>query len=285
MAIIENFDGLTNGDLNGQNGWSGSTYYDVQSTVYKAGSKAAFFDAPDNSTYYSIEKTITGQDETVFTFYARVESQNYYTSIELKEGDTRIFRVQFDGGSKDLDFLSGGASIELNGNYSVSTWYKCDIEIRSSDGYGRARLDDGTWTDWRAPYTTYTSINKIYMHSKGDDFYIDEISDTSDITLAVATMALVLNYGNITLTKISKIVVDTMNLTVNFADVFFGDMITLVVDTMNLSLNFADATLTKISKLIVNTMNLAVDFKDVILKKIGWTNETKPTSSWTNEDK
>jgi len=290
MAIIENFDSLDDGDLNGQNSWSGSTNFDVQSTIYKAGSKACKYTSPATTTYYSIAKTFTEQDETTFTFYARKELNSVasgLSQIRFHDDTTQAFRVQFNDGGGLVFYATSTATMVAS--YTVATWYKIDIEIRSSDSYGRCRVDDGTWTSWLAPQAAYTAIDKVDFICRGSSVsnvtYFDEISYTSDITLVVATMALVLNYGNVTLTKATKLIVDTMAMTFTFADVMFNNAMTLIVDTMALSLNFADVVLKKASKLIVGTMALVLDFKDVILKKIGWTNETKPTSSWTEDTK
>ena len=76
-----------------------------------------------------------------------------------------------------------------------------------------------------------------------------------------------------------------MALSFTFADVIFNNALTLIVDTMALSLTYADVTLKKAVKLVVDTMALILDFKNVILKKIGWTNDTKPSDTWTNDDK
>ncbi len=283
MAIIENFDSLTNGDLNGQNSWSGSTNFDVQDTIYQAGSKAVK-NSDTSGTYYEISKSITAQDETTFTFYARKADDAGTTAMLLLLDDTvPAFRIQIYLNS-DIQFV--GASVKtIKSSFKGDTWYKCDIEIRSSDGYGRGRVDDGTWSDWIAPTNTYTSIDKITLKAKGVA-YFDEISySSSDITLAVDTMALAFTYADVTLKKAIKLVVDTMALSFTFADVIFNNALTLIVDKMALSLTYADVTLKKAVKLVVDTMSLVLDFKNVILKKIGWNNDTKPSDTWTNDDK
>jgi hypothetical protein len=143
--------------------------------------------------------------------------------------------------------------------------------------YFKGTLDEvGIWN--RA--LSGTEVTALYNSGAGFQYPF-----LTAYTLAVDTMALALTYADVTLTKAIKLIVDTMALTFNFADVMFGNAYTLVVDTMALTLTYADVTLKKAVKLVVDTMSLVLDFKNVILKKIGWNNDTKPTSNWTEDSK
>ena len=40
LSLVDNFDSYSDGDLNGQGSWSGSTAFDVQTTIKHSGTKA-----------------------------------------------------------------------------------------------------------------------------------------------------------------------------------------------------------------------------------------------------
>lgn len=179
-----------------------------------------------------------------------------------------------DGTSIGTAAASGNGTGPATGNVSlIGAW----TYNGNYGNYHKGMIDEvGVWS--RA--LSSTEVTALYNSGNGLQYPF-----VTNLTLAVDTMALTLTYASVTLTKAIKLVVDTMALSFTFADVMFNNALTLIVDTMALSLTYADVTLKKAVKLVVDTMSLVLSFKDVVLRKIGWDYDTKPTTSWTNDDK
>lgn len=237
-------------------------------------------------------------DQSFTTYTIRILNGGYlfWRIIPLNNATTGNASIQVntnyaDGNWKHLVATWDGSNMKLYLNASqvgsttaMSTtpvkFNTDDVEIgRYPSGveYFNGSLDEvGIWS--RA--LSSTEVTALYNSGNGLQYPF-----VTNLTLAVDTMALTLTYASVTLTKAIKLVVDTMALSFTFADVMFNNALTLIVDTMALSLTYADVTLKKAVKLVVDTMSLVLSFKDVVLRKIGWDYDTKPTSSWTNDDK
>lgn len=200
------------------------------------------------------------------------QDQDYY-NVSL--GTTWHFLVLTYNGTNVLGYLDGAqvtsASSSGNGVVNLGSIF------RISGCKNNSNFDEvGIWS--RA--LSSTEVTELYNSGSGIQYPF-----STAITLVVATMSLSLTYASVALKKAIIVVADTMSLALTFADVTFGNAYTLVVDTMALTLTYADVTLKKAVKLVVDTMSLVLDFKNVILKKIGWNNDTKPTSNWNNDTK
>lgn len=240
--------------------------------------------APSNTNFYKFDIGAVSGTTAKPRFYASISSTavagyEMTSAIDINDGSFHHFAlvrngtsvyIFFDGVSQALTTITAISTNNISTGLDGALYIGDDIgntpreidgwmdEIRVSKGIAR-------WTsNFTPPTVAYAPAN---------------------VTLVVDTMALALTYANVTLTKATKLIVDTMSLSLTFADVTFLNARTLVVDTMALTLNYANVTLTKATKLVVGTMAIAITFKDVILRKIGWNNDTKPTSNWTEDSK
>ena len=183
----QNFDDLTTGDLNGQDSWSGSTAWDVQTSVVQAGAKA--ISCVGSSSNENITRTITATTSGHFIFYMRAtHSGGTHTGSTHRFRNASAigrFEVRFTQNSNNLQ-LVGSSTITLVSGYSINTWYKIEIDYNTTTGVTRARVDDGAWsTD--AGMASTGDITELFFQtndapSPAGTYYFDTISDnTPDI--------------------------------------------------------------------------------------------------------
>jgi hypothetical protein len=145
------FNAMTNGDLNGQDGWSGSTVFDVQTSVVSEGAKAvsavigagAFIDYPLSSP------KLAGR----FSAYMRRDAVGAGTGtiwVILRDstGPTSrvLIRLHEDGTVGAFD----GATYQTVGTFNINEWVHIEVEfdVDHQPNKFRARADEGTWSSW-----------------------------------------------------------------------------------------------------------------------------------------
>ncbi len=152
MALIENFNSYTDGDLNGQGSWSGHVNFDIQASVVQEGAKAVINQTGANAT---ITKTFTPSDIEEQQFYARADTGNLgmLTRFE-KTGSVSIFD------------LSHSAD---------DTWHKYNVQwdgtaVRGAGGTGqyRYKVDDGAWGSWTDGVASFTEVVAITLRKGGE---------------------------------------------------------------------------------------------------------------------
>lgn len=162
MGLVDNFDSYTDGDLNGQGSWSGSTDFDIQGSVVQAGAKAVAHTAAASG---NILKSFTGAASGTQSIYGRVASTaiSGLWMVRLYEGAAARIFIQTDGAG-NLSYNDGGGLVTI-GAITADTWFKLDIEWQASDDTARYRLDNGTWTAFDTivfPITTEIDTLRLF---------------------------------------------------------------------------------------------------------------------------
>lgn len=178
----DNFNSYIDGDLNGQDGWSGSATFDIQGTIYfdDGGTKAV--ENLDTSGNFVMDKTGDAQTDGDNVCCMRSSSISSYGGdfeFIIMTETTPVGAVGFmDNG--EIKMRVGGDWPTI-GSYLANTWYCIQMEWRSSDHYYRAKIGStGTWTDWVAGYTTsWTALNVIRLRKNNApvDAYWDYIAE------------------------------------------------------------------------------------------------------------
>ena len=177
--LIDNFDSYNDGNLNGQGGWTAQAATNVQGTVFYGASGKALGKTGDltaGSNYVSITSEADG-NQIVYLQYNATANGN--VGVILYENTTILARIYIDASAAKA-LLWGAAFTQIAGSLSTGTWYKLEIQWRSSDWYVQGRMDDGTWTGWLAPVNTITTgVNKIGVWTNNTGaVYWDEFSET-----------------------------------------------------------------------------------------------------------
>lgn len=163
FIVIDNFDSYSDGNLNGQGGWSGSTTYQVQSSVVWQGTKAVGNTSGTNDV--EIVKSITPRTKGIFSIYLRREwTSQYNIAIALRNSGTRIGTLVYRTNGSETPILYKGdfsSSAAFGTVPTISTWVKFDIEIDQANSQLRARMNDGTWSSWVSQ--SFAQVNEILL--------------------------------------------------------------------------------------------------------------------------
>lgn len=196
------FNGLTTADLNGQDSWSGSTTFDVDTTAPYEGAKCVSSVLNSDSTI-NIDRTFTGiSSGTVYVSMKVNRTAGMRRgSIFLRTGTTDVARIFFvyDASSfTQIRLLSNIAAAWVDVTTSVTndTWFRIGIQFDDAafpDRY-RINVNGGVWSEWHkyngAP--AWSTIDTIRLSDDGNNgsgsgtMYWDTIS--ADYTPSEATV-------------------------------------------------------------------------------------------------
>lgn len=171
------FEGYTTGALNGQDGWTAShSTVAIGSTAY-AGTKAinhggtASWNGCDRAMEYNATTLLLSFRMRWSTMHA-----DPFRSGSMYVRQTTSSGVAFQiGGYQNLVAGFQGISAVSLGSVSLNTWYLFELEVRASDGYGRARINGGAWTAWTQPAVAYTYLGALGSNCLSNPYQIDNI--------------------------------------------------------------------------------------------------------------
>jgi len=178
----QTFNTLNNGDLNGQDNWSGDIQYDVQSTLAYEGTKAVQVNALDTSKlitrtvpsftsgqmYFSVRRDTNSVG--YFGFYLRNSTAGHVAFIYLKPNG-------------NISAYEGVAQTErIIGTYQPNTWYRIGIDYSASTDKYRANINNGAWSSWYDAVAATSEINQIKLYADSNaNSYLDFISPNYSI--------------------------------------------------------------------------------------------------------
>jgi hypothetical protein len=192
----QDFESLSDGDLNGQDSWSGNTGYDVQSSVAYAGSKGVSITIADSQAISrALPANITDGD--VYFAIRRTTNSGggaFYVILQDSAPASRIFiRMHSDG---NIGAFNNGVGYVTIAAYSANTWYPVNVQFNDGTQPDQFRVrvySGGSWGSFSSWLTvnggSYVNIGYLrFDTSDGNNSavgYVDAFS-ASDITGVVA---------------------------------------------------------------------------------------------------
>ncbi len=128
-SYVQDFNALSNGDLNTQDSWSGDTDYDVQATTVFEGTRAV----TAISSNGSITRSLSFAQLSGIVYFAMMRPDTTSTAFfELMTGTTTVrTRLQFSGGN--VLITNGAGNVTVVSGYTTNTWYLFEIEFNNSN--------------------------------------------------------------------------------------------------------------------------------------------------------
>ena len=168
-AYEQLFNTLNDGDLNGQDSWSGHAGFDVQTSVKYEGAKAVSMST--NISFSNVTRTITGISAGSVYFAMRRTSNSLGTrnTVQLAGSGTVLVYVGLYNTGKIRYYDGNIVSWVDFMDYSANQWYVFNIEfddVNQPNKY-RMRVHNGTsWSDWTSwtdvwNKTNYTVVDGI----------------------------------------------------------------------------------------------------------------------------
>ena len=199
MALLEQFDGYTNGDdlasKNGGSGWS---------AAWSISTGGAFLvtNAQSVSSPNSVKTTNTAApfatrafaSQSAGTIYVSVRPESginnhNFVGVDDTPGNTKVI-VDFYS-DNNIQYYNGTSYVSF-GTWSANTWYRIGIQWDNAGHANQARynIDNGAWTSWANANGTFSSISGFYIYSpstSGGHIFIDDICDTYTVPTGSTT--------------------------------------------------------------------------------------------------
>lgn len=182
----QNFNGLSSGNLSGQDEWSGPRVFYVQDSVTYEGAKAVEIIGGPGTDEWA-RRDITGiSDGLVYIAMRRNNTDDGNTVVALRDSGTDVMLVKFDA-TGYYRIRSDTAWVNV-ATYNADQWYVVAIEfddLAQNDKY-RTRIHDGSswssWSNWENTLNSYSDIDQILFMvdsvTNGVTAYWDRISAT-----------------------------------------------------------------------------------------------------------
>ena len=176
FLFFEDFNSYSDGDLNGQGGWSGDAgYFTVEGT-----------------TVYEGAKTVEGYTSTTVLKSIKKELSNMPNNFEIIS-HIRVSAINSHGGyvrvlnqnsatiggkhmNVNNQFQVQGRTSATDGSFTNDTWYVWQLQFRESDQYERVSGGNQAFSDWVAPSNTGTpSYIRLLIYNGVVHSYFDLI--------------------------------------------------------------------------------------------------------------
>lgn len=146
----QKFNGLNNGDLNGQDGWvsGGSTVLNVGNYTPNEGSKNLKASILNNGDF-AYTRTLPGYVTGTFYFSAKVDTlEDFGISLTAYMGvGAANLIISFQSTGIYAYDNTGAADVKI-GDVLTDTWYTIGVEFDISLNRYRAKVDSGNWSAW-----------------------------------------------------------------------------------------------------------------------------------------
>ena len=189
--FTDDFEDYNTGQLNAQQGWSGSLYhYIITGADVIEGIKSVQADLT-NGQEFIIEKTAPLVVPTgIISLQLKVSNINYNEDYLwlTQSGTARIGMVIIDGA--DIHLYNGVLN-EIAGSVVANETFWISWEWKSSDWTQRVRFNDSSWSAWFPFENNYEpDILRIDAYSPGGShtFWWDDIKETPDFTIPCSSI-------------------------------------------------------------------------------------------------
>jgi len=117
----------------------------------------------------------------------------------------------------NIEFYSATTTILLS-DYSLNTWYKMEIEWRNSDSKVRGRLDNGNWTIWQNPNSSWTQASRVFATGgyNGTGYFDSLAYRLPTITIPTDFTTSTLAYAGQLFTDLSLLIIMIIGLPIGF---------------------------------------------------------------------
>lgn len=205
-TYTQDFEGLTTGDINGQDSWTQSSgLIEVSTAAAQTGTKSLKMNRSGGSSFYERTITSTTSGDLFFAMYHDTSGNKAEFTLRNSSGGA-VGSFSFDNGSIKMRDETPTPAFNTVGSYTTNTWHLVHIEYDTAAGEYRSRWTTGaTWGAFTAmqQLKNTSAITSIGIGSNSDSLpaYMDEISDTDPLA-AGATVPSAFVAGNWTLTDL-----------------------------------------------------------------------------------
>jgi hypothetical protein len=195
----ETFDSLSNGDLSGQNSWSGSTKWQVVGSSPTPADGAKCVNGTTNADYNQqwAYRDITAVTEgTVYVSLLRNTSggSDKRCYFRLQEGSTVVTEVKLINNPPDVHAVTSGPTNQtIATGLSDDTWIRIGIWFNASTDKVKFNVNGGTWSAEYTAWNAFSQVDRIGISpednnaSSGGYVAVDSISPNYTISSTSTT--------------------------------------------------------------------------------------------------
>lgn len=182
--FVYNFNSLTDGELNGQGGWtkqSGNLVFNVEGSVVYEGAKAISFVDSVNTAYYYHALDSSGGTGSVWGYFQGNASMDKNTSsvafilrkTNAVGGNVADVAIIYYTATSDFSIKQMWGTNTFFTGVSKGAWHKIQIDWDTSlgtNGQFRVILDNGTPSAWVECYSNVknaTDVNTVLLYGDG----------------------------------------------------------------------------------------------------------------------
>lgn len=313
----QNFDSLTDGDINGQDSWvsTGTTNFVVQTSVKAQGAKAL---AIISGVGYSASRMITPMTKGTMHISAR---------STVNTDNAPNIRLTDSGGSTMCQILTlsgywawqyGGSNHNI-ATYSANTWYDIVIDFDFSTYKYRVSIDNGAnFTGWNAFITAskldigkivffqpdgagtttayyddirqYSFTQTIVMDTTVGEYIVTGIDNIFNKVLSIMTSVgdYILTGINISINKGYQIITNVSSFIIGSNNIIIKKTFEFIVQNGEYLLSGINIATKKVLNLIIEKGNFILNGINILFRGRGdwiWTRETKHSTNWTLNSK
>lgn len=179
----QKFDGLTTGDLNGQDSWAGDVAFDVTTSSPIEGTKSVI--STFTSSQGAISRAITGvTDGTVYISFNLAQTNAGNHQVKFYSGATLAFFIRFNT-SGNIVAYGPGTTIQA---YAANTTYRLGIAFNTTTDTFTVSVNNGTPSSPIAFSTVSGAIDKIEFEQPSTATATWRFDDISPNYSAAATV-------------------------------------------------------------------------------------------------
>lgn len=161
------FNSLTDGNLSGQDSWSGSAYFDVSTTNPNEGAKGIIYNTAMQNQEVGRSITAITSGEVYFSVYSTQSGATLNQMFKLQNGATIATRVRFyDAGGGMVLQIDTGTWTTFASGLSTDTWYRIGYRFDCSTYKANVNLNNGTWSSDYNFRSNQAQINYLYMRDQ-----------------------------------------------------------------------------------------------------------------------
>lgn len=183
FILFEDFNALTDGDLNGQNGWSGHGDWDVATTTPYEGAKST--QSAGGGTTVNVSKAISSGAEALYHLFVQMRMRHSAVAtasgldIYFYEGANQITAIAISSGQFKALCGTPSAWVDIGKAPSDNTWYKAALAVDAISTH-KTWVDDVQYSPADQDNITNVSstIDKITLeqYSAGGTALVDQIA-------------------------------------------------------------------------------------------------------------
>lgn len=234
MALIDNFDSYSVGDLNGQGSWTAPVEVDVQNSVSQSPSNGITRTSAGGLSNSTKAITAITNDSATVSCYVRSTVTNDAGGgsfgLIVFDSTNEIARIVMSQDNNDIRLI-GATTVSVLSAPTTNTWYQVIIQLDFTNDRVRAKVDSGAYSSYvNGTSGAFAQVDKVGLAFGGTSgsVYIDTIEYTTsqNITMTAGIGAFTLTGTTTGFGRLYSLIANTASFLLTGANVTISGIMT-----------------------------------------------------------